>query len=105
MPADYIAYLQEHESSTSPEWIDVGKDEFEHIVMEDDPVNFHQAMQSANSQQWLEAMNEEMQSMKDNDVWDLVVLPEGIKPIGNKWIFKTKKRIQMAMWRDLKLVW
>ena len=29
-----------------------------------------------------------MQSLKDNDVWDLVRLPEGIKPIGNKWIFK-----------------
>ena len=57
LPNDYIAYLQEHESSTSPEWIDVGKDEFEHIVMEDDPVNFHQAMKSANSQQWLKAMN------------------------------------------------
>ena len=91
LPYDYIAYLQEHESSTSPDWIDVEKDEFEHIVMEDDPVNFHQIMESANSQQFLEAMNEEMQSMKDNDVWDLVALLEGIKPIGNKWILKTKK--------------
>jgi len=104
LPDDYIAYLQEHASSTSREWIDTEKDEFEHIVMEDDPINFHQAMESANSQQWLEAMNEQMQSMKDNDVWDLVALPEGIKPIGNKWIFKPK-RIQVAMWRDLKLVW
>ena len=91
MPDDYIAYLQEHENSTSPDWIDAEKDEFEHIVMEDDPVDFHQVMESANSRQWLEAMNGEMQSMKDNDVWDLVALPEGIKPIGNKWIFKTKK--------------
>ena len=29
--------------------------------------------------------------MKDNDVWDLVPLPEGVKPIGCKWIFKTKR--------------
>ena len=36
-------------------------------------------------------MNEEMQSMKDNDVWDLVALLESIEPIGNKWIFRTKK--------------
>ena len=61
--------------------------------MEDDLVNFHQAMESANSQQQLDAMNEEMQSMKDNDVLDLVALPEGIIPIGNKWIFKTKKNL------------
>ena len=46
---DYIAYLQEHESSTSLEWIDVEKDVFQHMV-EDDPINFHQAMESANSQ-------------------------------------------------------
>ncbi|RDX83868.1 hypothetical protein CR513_35173, partial [Mucuna pruriens] len=28
--------------------------------------------------------------MKDNDVWDLIELPEGVKPISCKWIFKTK---------------
>ena len=27
----------------------------------------------------------------DNGVWDLVELPEGVKPIGCKWIFKTKR--------------
>jgi len=66
-------------------------DEIKSLVMEDDPINFHQAMESPNSQKWLNAMNEEMQSMKDNDVWDLIPLPEGVKPIGNKWIFKTKR--------------
>ena len=55
---DYIVFLQEHE-------FDIG-------VMEDDPVNFQQAKRSANSQKWIEAMNDEMKSMKDNDVWDLV---------------------------------
>ena len=36
-------------------------------------------------------MKDELKSMKDNDVWDLVELPEGKKPIGCKWIFKTKR--------------
>ena len=36
-------------------------------------------------------MKDEMESMKDNEVWDLVELSEGVKPIGRKWIFKTKK--------------
>ena len=36
-------------------------------------------------------MNEEMKSTHDNDVWDHVELPEGLKPIGCKWIFKTKR--------------
>ena len=59
--------------------------------MEDDPINFHQAKQSSNSQKWIDAMNDEMKSMKNNDVWDLIELPEGVKPIGCKWIFKTKR--------------
>ncbi|WKA04874.1 hypothetical protein VitviT2T_022873 [Vitis vinifera] len=29
--------------------------------------------------------------MKDNGVGDLIELPEGVKPIGCKWIFKTKR--------------
>ncbi|RVX16189.1 Retrovirus-related Pol polyprotein from transposon TNT 1-94 [Vitis vinifera] len=29
--------------------------------------------------------------MSDNDVWELVDLPKGYKPIGCKWVFKTKR--------------
>ena len=36
-------------------------------------------------------MNEEIKSMKDNDVGHLVPLFEGVKPIGCKWIFKIKR--------------
>ena len=36
-------------------------------------------------------MNNEMKSMKDNDVWDLFKLSEWAKPIGCKWIYKTKQ--------------
>ena len=32
-----------------------------------------------------------MNSMKSNDVWDFVELPNGAKAIGCKWVFKTKK--------------
>ena len=71
--------------------------------MEDDPINFRQALESSNSQEWIDAMNEEIKSMKDNDVWDLVPLLERVKPIGCKWIFKTKG-IRKVMWRDTKLV-
>ena len=36
-------------------------------------------------------MKEEMNSIKSNGVWDLVELPNGVKAIGCKWVFKTKK--------------
>ncbi|CAM8963143.1 unnamed protein product [Rhodiola kirilowii] len=29
--------------------------------------------------------------MQDNKVWDIVPLPEGVKSIGSKWIFRTKR--------------
>ncbi|KAK6125641.1 hypothetical protein DH2020_040617 [Rehmannia glutinosa] len=32
-----------------------------------------------------------MDSMVSNKVWDLVKLPDGVKTIGCKWVFKTKK--------------
>ena len=35
-------------------------------------------------------MNSEMDSMYDNKVWTLVDPPEGVKPVGCKWVFKKK---------------
>jgi transposase InsO family protein len=72
---DFVMFLQEHEDGIG--------------LTEEDPINFSQAMQSSNSLKWVDAMKDEMKSMADNDVWDLVKLPEGKKPIGCKWIFKT----------------
>nr|GEW17269.1 hypothetical protein [Tanacetum cinerariifolium] len=42
------------------------------------------------SKKWLNAMNVEMQSMNDNEVWVLVELPPNGKTIGSKWLFKKK---------------
>ena len=36
-------------------------------------------------------MKSEMESMYSNQVWNLVEPPEGIKPIGCKWIYKKKR--------------
>ena len=32
-----------------------------------------------------------MNSMTYNRVWDLIELPNGVKSVGCKWVFKTKK--------------
>ncbi|GKA12737.1 hypothetical protein Tco_0692283 [Tanacetum coccineum] len=42
------------------------------------------------AKKWLDAMNVEMQSMKDNDVWVLVELPPNARTVGSKWLFKKK---------------
>ena len=41
-------------------------------------------------ERWLEVMKSKMDSMYDNQVWSLVDPPEGVKPIGCKWVFKRK---------------
>ncbi|KAK6136241.1 hypothetical protein DH2020_030004 [Rehmannia glutinosa] len=48
-------------------------------------------MNSNNSEKWYDAMKEELKSMYDNRVWDLVELPESSKRVGYKWVFKTKR--------------
>ena len=67
---DFIIFLQEHK-------VDVG-------VMEDEPINFSQTLQISNSKRWIDAISEKMKSIKDNDIWDLVPLLEGVKHIGCK---------------------
>ncbi|RDY12697.1 hypothetical protein CR513_02468, partial [Mucuna pruriens] len=56
-------------------------------LTKDDPINFCQAMQSSNSKKWIDTMNDEMKSMQDNDVWDLVELPEELHHMDVKTAF------------------
>ncbi|GJW24428.1 retrotransposon protein, putative, ty1-copia subclass [Tanacetum coccineum] len=53
-----------------------------------EPTNYKSAMLDLESDKWLDAMNAEMQSMKDNQVWCLVNLPPNGKTIESKWLFK-----------------
>nr|GEV48176.1 retrotransposon protein, putative, Ty1-copia subclass [Tanacetum cinerariifolium] len=52
--------------------------------------NYKAALLGHESDKWLNAMNVEMQSMKENEVWELVELPPNAKTIGHKWLFKKK---------------
>nr|GFA13749.1 hypothetical protein [Tanacetum cinerariifolium] len=55
-----------------------------------EPANYKTALLDPESEKWLNAMNVEMQSMKDNEVWVLVELPPNGKTVGSKWLFKKK---------------
>nr|GEV37485.1 hypothetical protein [Tanacetum cinerariifolium] len=48
-----------------------------------EPANYRAALLDPESEKWLNAMNVEMQSMKDNEVWVLVELPPNGKTVGN----------------------
>jgi hypothetical protein len=53
-------------------------------MMEDDPLTLCQALENMNSHKWTKGMDEEIKSMYDNKVWDIISLHEGVKHIGCK---------------------
>ncbi|KAJ9547541.1 hypothetical protein OSB04_020084 [Centaurea solstitialis] len=55
-----------------------------------EPVSYGEAVSGNESEQWQEAMKAEMQSMYDNQVWELEDLPQHCKVVGHKWVFKKK---------------
>nr|GEU56259.1 hypothetical protein [Tanacetum cinerariifolium] len=71
-------------------YVDVEEYELEDL---DEPPNYKVALADPESDKWLEAMNAEMQSMKDNQVWYLVDLPSNGQTIGCKWLFKKKTKM------------
>nr|GEZ10236.1 hypothetical protein [Tanacetum cinerariifolium] len=62
-----------------------------------EPTNYKAALLDPESDKWLDAMNVEMQSMKDNEASDLVDLPPNGKTVGRKWIFKKKTDMDGAV--------
>ena len=54
----------------------------------EDPLTYKQAMKDVDRDQWIKAMDLEMESMYFNSFWTLVDQPNDVKPIGCKWIYK-----------------
>jgi hypothetical protein len=59
---------------------------------DEEPKTFNHALSGPKASEWIKAMEEEMESMKINQVWDLVDLPSGRRSIGNKWVLKIKRK-------------
>jgi hypothetical protein len=54
------------------------------VNIEDDPKTYNEAINCPHSKLWVEAIREELNSMRKNKVWELVSLPNNYKPIGCK---------------------
>jgi hypothetical protein len=55
-----------------------------------EPGTVMEAMASSEKAKWINVMDKEMESLRNNDVWELVELPKDRKAIGSKWVFKLK---------------
>ena len=60
IPSDYVVYLQETDYMSG---------------LNQDPISFSEAMSRTDSEKWSDAMKDELNSMANNQVWDLVELP------------------------------
>lgn len=56
-----------------------------------EPKTRDEALKRRDALEWINAMDEEINSMNENNVWSIMKLPEGETAIGCKWIFKIKK--------------
>ena len=56
----------------------------------EEPRSYEEAIKSADANEWLEAMNEEMESLRRHNVWEFEELPPGVTPVDCRWVFKKK---------------
>ncbi|KAD4982105.1 hypothetical protein E3N88_18776 [Mikania micrantha] len=63
------------------------------IAKDFDPKIYNEVRISRDVAFWKEATNDEMDSIMQNNTWRLTDLPPGCKPLGCKWIFKKKMKV------------
>ncbi len=57
----------------------------------DDPQTIKAALNGPNKENWKKAIQSELESIKENDVWTVVERSSDKKIIGTRWVFKVKR--------------
>jgi hypothetical protein len=57
-------------------------------ILIEEPQSYRQAKSSPNWSEWKVPVNVEIQSLKDNDVWDEIPKPTNRKIVDSRWVFK-----------------
>lgn len=70
------------------ETMDVGKC----FVLIKEPKSYEMALKCDDSFEWKEAMDDEFNSLIENQTWDLVDLQKNRNVIDNKWVYKIKEK-------------
>jgi hypothetical protein len=67
-------------------------DDFIINLVDDTPKTIAEAYSSHDADYWKEAVRSGMDSIMSNGTWEVVDCPYGCKPVGCKWVLKTKLR-------------
>lgn len=62
------------------------------LAVAEEPRDYKDAITRPDSKQWIEAMDNEYNSLMENETWELVTLPAGRRAIGCKWVLKQKMK-------------
>lgn len=74
--------------STPPGFVDRNLEEHLLLASDAEPATYDEALRH---EHWRHAMLDEMTAIEASGTWRLVDAPPCVKPIGLKWVFKTKK--------------
>ena len=82
-------YYGDHVTEASDEQVQITID-YCYRLVSNVPLTFSEAVTSPNSKEWSSAMDEEMESLNDNNTFTLTTLPEGKKAVGGRWVYALK---------------
>ena len=61
------------------------------LLDNDEPATYAEVMADPDSEKCQDAIKSEIESMKENQVWNLIDPPDGVRTIECKWIYKRRK--------------
>ncbi|CAH9113366.1 unnamed protein product [Cuscuta europaea] len=64
----------------------------EYVLLTDggEPECYAEAMEDEHKKEWVEAMQDDMNSLHENNTFELVKFPKGKRALKNKWVYKVK---------------
>jgi hypothetical protein len=86
-----VAGVRRSERTPKPRKMDDYVTYFTNEEIMPDPMTIEEAMSRPDKELWKQAIQSELQSLKENDTWMLVDRPKNQKILGTKWVFKTKR--------------
>ncbi|WJX83794.1 hypothetical protein P8452_66428 [Trifolium repens] len=65
----------------------------EYVYLTDggEPENFKEVLEDENKKEWMDAMEDEMQSLRENNTFELVKLPKGKRALKNRRVYRIKQ--------------